>query len=388
MAPASPPPLPASGMTRASSAKQPERQGRRTAREQAAASGAEGGRAHHPHPPPSPWPGSPKPPWNRAVLLRCPACRWPRPRRSPRPRSAGGVRFRHRLRHTDLCAELRARRYLVASVAAPERGRLRRAIDDAIEGALATRGALPPAVELDAPLEPTLRDQVFRARALGATGLALTLPRLADTAGGVLDADDSATLSTWLAASRRAPLLLVLDERNRGARVLTPVPIADLAGPSPLAAPDTTPPPSGEIETGAFTATEPPPMPPPPVLNMPRRGVMKKRSLRAERPDAPAPEAVEPPIAENDDAPPKAPPAPRANPVALARAAAALMAPRGPARAGHPAAARRRRGPLRGARSPASAPPGARPGGPPRRGRRRVAAGHTGCSTRPAGPSQ
>src|SRR5580692_11799513 len=123
---------------------------------------------------------------------------------------SGGVHFVAATRHTDLCAELRARRYLVAPVSAPERGRLRHAIDDAVEGALAMRGALPPAVELDAMLEPTLRDQVFRARALGATGLALTLPQLGDTGGGVLDVVDGATLSTWLAAARRAPLLLVL----------------------------------------------------------------------------------------------------------------------------------------------------------------------------------
>ena len=150
---------------------------------------------------------------------------------APAPAPAGGIHFVAARRHTDLCAELYARRYLVAPVASPERGRLRHAIDDAVEGALAMRGALPPAVELDAALEPTRREQVCRARARGATGLARTLPRLA-AAGGVLDADDGATLSTWLAAARRAPLLLVLDEQDRGARVLTPVPIADLAGPS------------------------------------------------------------------------------------------------------------------------------------------------------------
>src|SRR5271170_1405246 len=129
------------------------------------------------------------------------------------PAPAGGVHFVVAARHADLCAELRARRYLVVPVASPEPGRLRHAIDDAVEGALAMRGALPPGVELDAALEPTLRDQVFRARALGATGLALTLPQLGDAGTGVLDVVDSATLSAWLAAARRAPLLLVLDEQ-------------------------------------------------------------------------------------------------------------------------------------------------------------------------------
>src|SRR5580698_9968456 len=127
---------------------------------------------------------------------------------APAPAPAGGVHFVAAPRHTDLCAELRVRRYLVAPVAPPERGRLRHAIDDAVEGALAMRGALPPAVELDAALEPTLRDQVFRARALGATGLAVTLPQLGDAGGGVLDVVDGSTLSAWLSAARRAPLLL------------------------------------------------------------------------------------------------------------------------------------------------------------------------------------
>ncbi len=210
-------------------------------------------------------------------------------------------------RHTDLCAELRARRYLVAPVRAPERGRLRHAIEDAVEGALAMRGALPPAVELDAMLEPTLRDQVFRARALGATGLAVTLPRLGDAEGALLDAADGAALSTWLSAARRAPLLIVLDEHDRAARVLAPVPIGDLAGASPLAS-------RGQraalrrgrdlrrarrrASRGVWGRARLLPGPPPPVLTIPRRGVMKKRSQRVEAPpvaeETPAPPAVRP----------------------------------------------------------------------------------------------
>ncbi len=246
------------------------------------------------------------------------------------PTPAGGVHFVAATRHTDLCAELRARRYLVAPVSAPERGRLRHAIDDAVEGALAMRGALPPAVELDAMLEPTLRDQVFRARALGATGLAVTLPRLGDAEGALLDAADGAALSTWLSAARRAPLLIVLDEHDRGARVLAPVPIGDLAGASPLASRDSVPP-SGEVETRAAPGAEPPagfgaesgsyPGPPPPVLTIPRRGVMKKRSQRVEAPpvaeETPAPPAVRPQAIE---------PSQRPDPSVL-RSVAALMAP-------------------------------------------------------------
>src|SRR5271165_3872514 len=95
---------------------------------------------------------------------------------APAPTPPGGVHFVPSARHVELCAELRARRYLVVPVAPADRGRLRLAIDDAVEGALAMRGALPPAAPLDAALEPTLRDQIFRARALGATGLAVAMP--------------------------------------------------------------------------------------------------------------------------------------------------------------------------------------------------------------------
>src|SRR5689334_22263608 len=138
-----------------------------------------------------------------------------RPARNPVP--AGGVHFAAAARHEDLCAELRTRRYLVTPVAYAVPGRLRQAIEDAVEGALAMRGALPPAVEVGAALEPTICDQVFRARALGATGLALSLPQLGDASDATLDAADGDALNAWLTAARSAPLLLVLDDRDRRA---------------------------------------------------------------------------------------------------------------------------------------------------------------------------
>lgn len=217
---------------------------------------------------------------------------------SPAPVPAGGVHFVTAARHADLCTDLRVRRYLVAPVGPPHRGRLRHAIDAAVESALALRGALPSAVDLEAALEPTLRDQVFRARALGATGLAVALPSLGGvTDGGVLDVADSAALAAWLTAARRGPLLLVLDETDRAARLLAPVALGDLAGVSPLAASsDSTPPPSGEIEALAARPpeSEPAPVAPPPVLTMPRRGLMKKRSaLRTEPLEAPREEGAQ-----------------------------------------------------------------------------------------------
>ncbi|WP_437936476.1 hypothetical protein [Sorangium sp. So ce341] len=124
--------------------------------------------------------------------------------------------------------ELRARRFLWASAPAAQDGQLRAALDEAVELALAMRGALPPRVQEGAPLEAVIADQVFRARALGAAGLAVGLPRLAGGARGALHPEDSATLLAWLGAAREAPVALVFDEVDRSAQVLAPVPLADL----------------------------------------------------------------------------------------------------------------------------------------------------------------
>ena len=312
------------------------------------------------------------------------------------PAPAGGVHFVAATRHTDLCAELRARRYLVAPVRAPERGRLRHAIDDAVEGALAMRGALPPAGELDALLEPTLRDQVFRARALGATGLCVTLPRLGDAAGGRARRGrrrDALHLAHGREARsaahrprrerpRRPRARAGADRRSRGAE-----PAGGAGQRRRLRRARSRPAPRRR-------RSAPPPVgPPPPVLTIPRRGVMKKRSLRAEA--APLPE--ETPAAEPTPAPPAvrqeiAPEAPRPDPIALApHGAAALMAPvpqldPAPGRP-HAPAARGRRRPLRGARARAAPSSGAR-GRSAARSTPPSGGSTPSISTRPAAPSR
>jgi hypothetical protein len=196
----------------------------------------------------------------------------------------GGAHFIAAARHAELCADLRRGRYLVVAVAPPERGRLRLAIDDAVEGALAMRGALPAATPPDASLETTLRDQIFRARALGATGLAVALPELRTAGTNLLDLEDGVTLATLLHAARRAPILLVLDDRDRDLGVMRPVSLGDLAGPSPLR--ESAPPASGEVPTIVELRNDPSrderaiAAPPAGSATMARKGVMKKRSLR------------------------------------------------------------------------------------------------------------
>lgn len=239
----------------------------------------------------------------------------------------GGLAFVDRAERDDAHAELRARRWLVISATsdAPAPGELRRAIDDAVEGALALRGALPPAVDVEAGVEITVRDQVFRTRALGATGLALTFPRLPGPASRrALDARDGAVLAAWIGASKRWPVQLLLDDADRDTELLLPRRLGDLAtgnspvrtAPAPLREvkpaavvaalaepapePDTIIPPSGEVlrtehaEAGVDSdpETQRIPRPPPPILAIPRRGVLKKRG-RSEPPPGESP-AIEP----------------------------------------------------------------------------------------------
>ena len=144
----------------------------------------------------------------------------------------GGLAFLDGDERAGVHAELRARRWLVVNAPSsrPTPGDLRRAIDDAVEGALAMRGALPPSVDVEAGVEITVRDQVFRTRALGATGLALAFPPLPGSgARPALDARDGAVLAAWINASQRWPVQLLLDDGDRDAELLMPRRLGDLA---------------------------------------------------------------------------------------------------------------------------------------------------------------
>lgn len=97
------------------------------------------------------------------------------------------------------------------------RGRLREAIEMAIEHALDTSGAPPPGVSDLGDLDQYLSDQLFRARSTGALGIELRLPDLtsAGNLAGALDAEDSAVLRWWIAATVDRPVTLLLDVANR-----------------------------------------------------------------------------------------------------------------------------------------------------------------------------
>jgi hypothetical protein len=171
----------------------------------------------------------------------------------------------------EACVDLAADRFIVARAPASGfRGRLRAVLDDAVEGALATRGALPPAVAVDATIEATMADQIFRARALGARGLIIVPPPLdlGTDGDGVLGAEDSLVLGAWLAACSKTKVALLFEEPDRAVKLLAPCTLASLLGDAPVVAdcPVVTPPthpstPLAKPEPEAIVASAPAPAP-------------------------------------------------------------------------------------------------------------------------------
>jgi hypothetical protein len=98
-----------------------------------------------------------------------------------------------------------------------QRRRLRDAIESAIESALEMNDAPTPGVGGLGDLDQCLSDQLYRARAIGAGGLAIFLPDLTSQASlsGALDAEDSAVLRWWIAATAERPVMLMVDPANR-----------------------------------------------------------------------------------------------------------------------------------------------------------------------------
>ncbi|WP_437754446.1 hypothetical protein [Sorangium sp. So ce1389] len=217
-----------------------------------------------------------------------------RPPSPPVPPS-GMARFAPSGQGADSERELRGRRFLWASAPAAPEGQLRAALEEAVELALALRGALPPRVQDGAALEAVIADQVFRARALGAAGLAVALPRLTGEARGALHPEDSATLLAWLGAAREAPVALVFDEDDRSAQVLAPVPLSELVERSAAEAHSAASP-RGQVRS--LPAREP---------REPAAPREPERPVRPTQPSAAAPDEALPPEARATDAPGAAP---------------------------------------------------------------------------------
>jgi len=198
----------------------------------------------------------------------------------------------------DVCTGLTARKFLVvgASAGPLAPAGLRRRIDDAVEGELADRGALPAAISMDAELASCIRDQVFRARALGTTGLAIALPPLSELTDGEgrLNVDDSAALLAWTRATAELPVVLLASEADRMVSAYAPMPLERLLASEGRAAPPA-PPPAVDEATWMEASREPPSDPfdmtPPPPASA---GVVVSAREEARARMTPAPSAVGP----------------------------------------------------------------------------------------------
>jgi hypothetical protein len=96
------------------------------------------------------------------------------------------------------------------------RGQLGKGISQAIERELGLRGAAGPAIEGPNDLEGEVDDQLYRARAVGAAGIAIVLGPLKRAVGplGALDPTDCNVLLRLATLASERPLALLLDETD------------------------------------------------------------------------------------------------------------------------------------------------------------------------------
>lgn len=134
---------------------------------------------------------------------------------------------------------------IVPSPASTQRGTLSSHLNDCIERQLTACGAPERAGHIHGNLADTFDDQLYRARMLGCSGLAVSIEALdAISDGGALDATDSGTLRWWLGAAEQKPVRVFLPEAVRALRIFrSPVTLSRLLGAQPepeLAAVQTT----------------------------------------------------------------------------------------------------------------------------------------------------
>jgi len=146
-----------------------------------------------------------------------------------------------------------------------QRGELALVISEAIDGALEQRGACPPGIGAATDLGASLSDQLYRARLVELRGLALALPTLEGIANlaGALDAEDSAVLRWWMAATRERPVRVYIDAKNRYAGVYDrPTPLQELLDQRPRRTQPPAPPLAPEVSASseAMELSSPPPV--------------------------------------------------------------------------------------------------------------------------------
>lgn len=159
------------------------------------------------------------------------------------PSLPGGIAFASPEAQVQRTAELMGACALVVAIPplpAMMRGHLAEHLEEHLEKELATRGAPSPylaawsAMPDDA--DERLADQLFRAKTVGASGIALALGSIAAAACPALTPEDSATLR-WLAlAATHSPLVVLLDDADLFSEGYeAPVSLGRLLSASPLA---------------------------------------------------------------------------------------------------------------------------------------------------------
>ncbi len=156
----------------------------------------------------------------------------PEARESARPRKPSFVRFVDDAGRDRLCDEAWRARALIARPGPTLPGKLGRALDAAVESALARRGAMPPVSEIEADPSWIVSDQLFRAAALPARELVLCVPPLRALADrGRLRDDDAAALMAWIDAARtdtRIVIGVLLEEADRDIELRVPRPLDEV----------------------------------------------------------------------------------------------------------------------------------------------------------------
>jgi hypothetical protein len=148
-------------------------------------------------------------------------------------REVGEVVFVDGAQRERICDELARSGFLVVNVEATmatPRGALCERLDEAIERELSARGGHAPGM-VGGDRDATLGDQLYRARRLGASGLATVFHGLSDVARelGALDPRDSAFIRFLADATQERPVVLVLDERDGSAPAYAnPVALSDV----------------------------------------------------------------------------------------------------------------------------------------------------------------
>ncbi len=164
----------------------------------------------------------------------------------------GEVRLVARDERSALEAEMTGSGWMLVPIQAPRpalRGRLALLVESAVEEQLESKGAPPPGVGASSDLDASLSDQLYRARLVGAPGIAISVGSLEGIANlaGALDAEDSAVLRWWLAATQERPVQVLLEMQDRDLSIYdTPIPLGRLLDPTsssgvrpaPIAAPE------------------------------------------------------------------------------------------------------------------------------------------------------